>query len=66
MMAATHYGRFVLTEQGLLYVELALLCRCSYCTKSPPKPDRHENQIPYFEVERGFPLNMLRFVALYQ
>jgi hypothetical protein len=47
-------------------VELDLLCCCSYRTKLPPKSDRYEKQIPYFEVERGFPLNMLRFIALYQ
>lgn len=66
MMAATLHGRFVLTERELLRVELALLGRCSYRTKLPPKSDRNEKQIPYFEVERGFHLNMLRFVALYQ
>lgn len=66
MMAATHSGRFVLMERKVLRVELALLCRCSYRTKLPPESDRYEKQIPYFEVERGFHLNMLSFVALYQ
>lgn len=42
MMVATLHGRFVLTEQELLRVELALLGRCSYRTKLPPKSDRYE------------------------
>ncbi len=65
MTAVGHCDRVVLMEHSLSHVKASSLGRCSYRAKLPREPHRHENQIPYFEVERWILLYMLRFIALY-
>nr|QIZ18333.1 hypothetical protein pRF173-1_87k_tetX_00091 [Escherichia coli] len=52
MTATVHRECFVLPEHLLSHVKLALPCHCLCRAKLPPKPDRNEKKIPYFEVKR--------------
>ena len=66
-LATVHRECFVLAGTFTFACETSSSLVIVCVVQLPPKPDRNEKKIPYFEGEEVVPpLHMLRFVALHQ